>query len=201
MSDTAHDRIYSLAEPQAGYFTVAQAVGAGMDASTVRHHARPRGRFERAGHGLYRLRHFPTGRHDHVYAAWVPLAAAGAIVSHETALDLHELSDLIPDAVDLTFPRAKRGQRPRPGVHLHTATRAPDPGEVRLLNGLPVTSPERSIADAFEAGSQPDQLQLAVRQALARGLTTPRRLHAAAAARSARTRAFLDAAAEHASRA
>jgi predicted transcriptional regulator of viral defense system len=198
MSDTVHDRIYALAEPRAGFFTTAQAVAAGMDPSTVRHHARPGGRFERVGHGLYRLRHFPSGRFDHVYAAWVPLAHAGAVVSHETALDLHELSDLIPDAVDLTLPRARRGQRPREGVRLHTSKRHPSPNEVRELAGLPVTSPERTIADAFEGGSQPDQLELAVRQALARGITTTRRLHAAAAGRHAGTRAFLDSAIERA---
>lgn len=191
MSDTLHDRVYALAEPQAGFFTTAQAVAAGMDASTVRHHARPGGRFERVGRGLYRLRHFPSGQFDHVYAAWVPLARAGAVVSHETALDLQGLSDLIPDAVDLTLPRAQRGQRPRPGVHLHTTKLPPAPAETHELHGLPVTTPARTIADAFETGTQPDQLELAVRQALARGITTPRRLRVAAAARPATTRSFI----------
>jgi predicted transcriptional regulator of viral defense system len=192
MSDTPHDRLYALAEPQAGFFSAGQALAAGIDRSTLAHHARPAGRYERIRRGLYRLRHFPTGRFDHVYAAWVPLRDTGAVVSHESALDLYELSDLIPALVDITVPRAKRGQRPRPGVRLHTTEHPPRPDEIQWMLGLPVSTPERAIVDAFEAASQPDQLELAVQQALGRALTTPRRLRAAAAARSARAGAFVE---------
>jgi hypothetical protein len=58
--------------------------------------------------------------------------------------------------------------------------------------GLPVTNPERTIVDAFEAASQPDQFVMATRQALQRGMTTPRRLRAAAAFRSPRAAAFVE---------
>jgi hypothetical protein len=124
-------RLYRLAEAQAGYFTARQALAAGMDRSTLRHHVRPGGRYERVHRGLYRLRHFPTSSHEHVVAAWIPLREAGAVVSHESALELHDLSDVIPVAVHLSLPRAKRGQRPRPGVRLHTLERPPGPSEVR----------------------------------------------------------------------
>lgn len=191
MSDSTHDRLYAIAEPQAGFFAAGQALSAGIGRSTLRHHARPGGRYERVRRGLYRLRHFPTGRFDHLYAAWVPLRETGAVISHESALDLYELSDLIPDLVDLTVARDKRGQRPRPGVRLHTSEHPPR-GEIRWVLGLPVTTPERAIADACEAASQPDQMELAVRQALDRALTTPRRLRAEAAARSSRTRALVE---------
>lgn len=70
--------------------------------STLRHHARPGGRYERVRRGLYRLRHFPTSPHEHVVAAWIPLRDAGAVVSHESALELYELSDVIPSATDLS---------------------------------------------------------------------------------------------------
>ena len=180
-----------MAESQAGHFTAQQALAAGMDRSTLRHHARPGGRYERARRGLYRLRHFPSSPHEHVVAAWLPLREAGAAVSHESALELHELSDVIPDAVHISLPRSKRGQRPRPGVRLHTLERPPGAAEVRKIAGLPVTTPERAIVDALEAGTQLEQLTLAVRQALERGLTTPRRLRAAASSRSARVRQFI----------
>ncbi len=86
-----------------------------MDRSTLRHHARRGGRYERVRQGLYRLRYFPTSGHEHVVAAWLPLREAGAVVSHESALELHELSDVIPAGVHLSLPRAQRGQRARPG--------------------------------------------------------------------------------------
>jgi len=192
MSDVNHDGLYGQAEAQAGYFTAQQAVNAGMDRSTLRHHARPGGRYERAGRGLYRLRHFPSSPYEHVMAAWLPLRNAGAVVSHESALELHELSDVIPDAVHLSLPRSGRGQRRRAGVRLHTLNRPPKKAEVREIAGLPVTSPERSIVDALEAGAQPEQIEMAVRQALDRGLTTPRRLRAAVATRPARVRKLIE---------
>lgn len=192
MSDKIdHDGLYWIAESQSGYFTAQQALDAGMDRSTLRHHARPGGRYERVRRGLYRLRHFPSSPHDHVVAAWLPLPDP-AVVSHESALELYDLSDVIPSAVHITVPRAKRGQRPRPGVRFHTVERPPGERETRRVAGIAVTSPERTIVDSLEAGTQLEQIELAVSQALERSLTTPRRLRAAAANRPARVRRFID---------
>jgi predicted transcriptional regulator of viral defense system len=192
MSDVDHDALYRTAEVQAGYFTAPQAVDAGMDRSTLHFHARPGGRYERARRGLYRLRHFPSSPHEHVMTAWLPLRGAGAVVSHESALELLGLSDVIPDAVNLTVPRSERGLRRRDGVRLHTADRPPGPKEIQTIAGLPVTRPERSIVDALDSGAQPEQIELAIGQALERGLTTPSRLRRAAGLRSARVRQFVE---------
>ncbi len=192
MSDLVdHDALYRLAESQAGYFTARQALDAGMARTTLRHHARPHGRFARVRRGLYRIRHFPSTPHEHVMAAWLPLRDAPAVVSHESALELYQLSDVIPRAIHLTVPRAQRGQRPRPGVRLHTSARPAQLGAIRTLDGVPTTSPEDSIVDSLEAGTEPDQIELAVDQALERGMTTPRRLRAATAGRPARVREFI----------
>lgn len=192
MSDVNHDLLYDLAEAQAGYFTPAQAIEAGMDRSTLRHHARPGGRFERIQRGLYRLRHFPTSQHEHVMAAWLPLRDAEAVVSHVSALELYGLSDIIPETIHLTVPRTKRGLRPRAGVRVHTVERVIRPEQTRRIDGLPVTSPERSLADALADGAQPEQIELAVRQALKRSLTTPGRLRDEVAERPARIRGLMD---------
>jgi predicted transcriptional regulator of viral defense system len=191
MSDNIdHDGLYRIAESQAGYFTTEQAIDAGMDRSTLRHHARPGGRCERVRRGLYRLRHFPSSPHEHVVAAWLGLPSP-AVVSHESALELYDLSDVIPNAVHITLPRAMRGQRPRPGVRFHTLVHPPRPSETRRVNGVRATNPERTIVDSLEAGTQPEQIELAVRHALDRGLTTPRRLRAAATNRPTRVRRFI----------
>jgi predicted transcriptional regulator of viral defense system len=193
MSDTIdHDRLYRLAESQAGYFTTQQALAAGMDRSTLRHHARPGGRYERVRRGLFRLRHFPSSPHEHVMAAWLPLRDTGGVVSHESALELYDLSDVIPTTVHISLPRANRGQRPRPGVRIHTVERSPWPGDTRIVAGVAVTSPARSIVDALDAGTQPEQIERAIRQALERGLVTPRRLRAESSVRSARVKRFID---------
>ena len=200
MSDVNHDGLYRLAESQAGYFTARQAVDSNMDRSTLRHHARPGGRYERIKRGLFRLRHFPSSPHEHVMAAWLPLRDAGAVVSHESALELLELSDVIPNAVHLTLPRSERGQRRRDGIQLHFPGNDPSKEEIRHVQGLPVTSLERTIVDALRGGTQPEQIEMAIHQALERGMTTPRRLRASASSSSERARKFVEASIEGASR-
>jgi predicted transcriptional regulator of viral defense system len=192
MSGVDHDAIYQSAEAQAGYFLAPQAIDAGMDRSTLQHHARPGGRYLRVRRGLYRLRHFPSSPHEHVMVGWLPLRDSGAVVSHESALELHDLSDVIPNAVHLTVPRSERGIRPREGVRLHTAFRPATKREIQNIAGLAVTNSERSIVDALEAGTQLEQIETAVHQALDGGLTTPRRLRTAASSRSERVRKFID---------
>jgi predicted transcriptional regulator of viral defense system len=192
MPDVDHDGLYQVAEAQAGYFTAQQALAASMDRSTLSHHARPGGRYLRLGRGVYRLRHFPPSPHEHVMAAWLPLREAGAVVSHESALELHELSDVIPHAIHLSLPRSARGQRPRPGVRLHTLNQPPKKSETCGIAGLPVTRPERTIVDSLAAGTQPEQIQMAIRQALDRGITTPRRLRSAASRSSVRVAKFIE---------
>ena len=106
--------------------------------------------------------------------------------------ELHGLSDVIPDTIHLSLPRSGRGQRPRPGVRLHTLNAPPAKREICEVAGLPVTRPERTILDAIATGTQPEQIQMAIRQALERGLTTPRRLRTAATRGSARARKLIE---------
>jgi len=169
----------------------AQAMETGMDRATLRHHARPPGRYERVQRGLYRLRHFPSSPHEHVVAAWLPFKRAGAVVSHVSALDLYGITDVIPTDVHLSVSRAKRGLRPRAGVRVHALERPLNASEVREVAGVHVTTPERALVDAIEGGTQPEQIELGIRQAVDRGLTTPRRLRDAADGRSARVRAII----------
>ena len=42
-------------------------------------------------------------------AAWLAVGKQNAVVSHESALDLLDLSDVSPDRVHLTVPRSRRG--------------------------------------------------------------------------------------------
>ncbi len=177
MSDNRTDELYRLAETQSGYFTASQAAEVGFPQSTLQHHARDNGRYLRIQPGLYRIRHFPSSEFEHIYAAWLPLKKANAVVSHASALELHGLSDIIPSSVHVTVPRTKRGQRPRPHVTIHTTHH---PLEPRSIQGLPVTSPEVSIVDSALTGEQPEQIHMAVQQALERGITTEKRLRHAA---------------------
>lgn len=181
-----HERLFEVASEQSGYFTAAQAGACGFSRPLLAHHARAGGRFIRVRHGLYRLREYPSSPREDVIAAWITADRDVAVVSHESALDLLDLSDVVPEAVHLTVPRSKRYRRRMPGIAIHTTTRPPGPRDVVVRDGIRVTSAERSIVDAAEGGTAPDQVARAVAQALERGMTTEARLLAAAQQRSRR---------------
>jgi len=181
-----------VAESQAGYVATAQAEQAGFHRNALRHHTREGGRLERTGRGLYRLRFYPSSPFDHIAAAWMLAGSEIAVVSHESALELYDLSDVIPSKIHLTLPRRYRHRKAPVGVRFHFPRESLADGEVRHVRGLPTTSVERTILDALEAGTQPEQIEMAVRQAVDRVLTTPKRLRAAAASRAATVRATIE---------
>jgi predicted transcriptional regulator of viral defense system len=159
---------------QDGYFTARQAREAGFSPQLLAHHARS-GRYEHIRRGLYRLRGYPGSSHEEVWAKWLAGGAERAVVSHESALELHGLSDVLPNNVHLLVDRDDRGIRRLQGITLHT-TRALEPSEVVSRDGIRVTDPVRSILDAAGAGTAPEQIEMAVCQALNEGLMTRRSL-------------------------
>lgn len=181
-----------LAESQAGYVTVAQAEKAGFHRNTLREQTHEGGRLQRAGRGLYRLRFYPGSPFEQVAAAWVLAGPDRAVVSHESALELYGLSDVAPAAVDLTLPRDYRSRRAPSGVRFHHPRIPLRSDEVRQVHGMRVTSPERTIVDALEGGTQPDQVRAAIRQALEQGITTADRLRSAVAHRPLSFRASIE---------
>jgi predicted transcriptional regulator of viral defense system len=158
---------------QSGYFTSEQAREHGVSRQLLTHHVK-QGRFERVRRGLYRVRGFPSSQHDDIREKWMAVGAEKAIVSHESALVLLELSDNIPDEVHLLVPRRHRGLRRPPGVVIHTR---PDDEKVDTVwrEGMPITTPARTLVDVV-GGLQPEQAAMAVQQALALGLLTRRQL-------------------------
>jgi predicted transcriptional regulator of viral defense system len=174
--DGAEDRLYSLAESQGGYLTAQQAIQAGIPRSTLSYHAGDGGTLSRVGHGVYRLRRFPGSPHEHVIPAWLGLSRADAVVSGISALELLELTDLIADDVHVTLPRSKRGSTIPPGVRAHFTSRPIALEDRRSVAGMPVTGVERTIADVLRWAGWTEQVDLAVKQALERGMTTVPRL-------------------------
>jgi hypothetical protein len=75
------------------------------------------GNFERVDHGIYRFPHLPPAEHDQLIrlSLWNRnrKGEAQAVVSHESALVLHDLTELLPGAVHLTVPPAFRKAPPR----------------------------------------------------------------------------------------
>ena len=76
----------------------------------------------------------------------------------------------------LLVSREHRGVRAPSGVTLHTATAPIPDGDITTRHGIRVTTPARTIIDAARSGTAPEQIQMAVRQALQEGRTTPDQL-------------------------
>jgi predicted transcriptional regulator of viral defense system len=180
-----HRQLYETAEAQSGYFTAAQARAAGVSAALLAHHVR-RGGYVRVRRGLYRIRDFPPTPRESVMVAWLAVGRDIAVVSHDSALDLHGLSDVIPEAVHLTVGRPHRYLKPPPDVRLHVVAQPPAPDEIVYRDGIAVTSVARTIADAAADGTAPEQIRRAVREALQRGLSAPAALEVAIAGIGAR---------------
>jgi len=180
-----HGCLFDIASEQHGYFTVDQARACGFSWRTMLYHTK-RGRFLHVRRGLYRLRAYPASPREEVAAAWLAVGKHDSAVSHETALDLLDLSDVTPSSIHLSVPRARRGLNPPPGVTIHTLRRRLQPDEVTIVDGIRVTAAPRTIVDAAEAGTGPEQIEMAVAQALRLGLATPEELRAQASTRRPR---------------
>ena len=171
------DRLFEVADRQAGYFTARQAREAGYD-YRLQHYHRERGNWIPVGHGLYRLRQYPDVEDEELVRLSLWSRDRGgrpqAVVSHETALRLHGLTDLMPDRIHLSVPKGFRKEPPK-GVVLHKV-RLED-GDVEDRRGYRITTPLRTILDiARSTRVSPEHLEAAVAEALERGLVRRKRL-------------------------
>ncbi len=90
-----------------------------------------------------------------------------AVISHETALTVHDLSDVMPAVVHLTVPPGFRKRTPA-GCVLHQANLSPTDSAQHI--GFRVTTPLRTLMDVAENVLSQEHLDRAVRDALQRGL-------------------------------
>jgi len=164
------DRLFETAGAQDGYFTTRQAADAGYSSQLLLKHIRA-GRVARTRRGIYRLVHFPAGEHEELVTAWLWSERAG-VISHQTALALHGLSDALPAHVHLTLPSVWRRRRFKvpADVVLHHADVPPE--DRTWFGAVPTTNPGRSLNDCAREGLSPELLRQAAQQALRRGLVT-----------------------------
>jgi predicted transcriptional regulator of viral defense system len=119
---------------------------------------------------VYRLTQYPIGEQEDLAAIWLQTGREG-VFSHETALALYGLSDVLPAHIHLTVPVSRRRRRKLQDdvvVHLGDV-----PENERGWHGpVPITSVRRTLIDCAVAGLSPELLQSAATQAIRRGLIT-----------------------------
>lgn len=162
------DLLYETASAQDGYFTTRQAAETGYSSQLLLKHLRA-GRAIRIRRGIYRLVHFPAGEHEELVVAWLWSEMKG-VLSHQTALSLHGLSDVLPSHIDLTLPLEWQRRRFRipEGVVLHYSDVSSE--ECTWYGAVPTTNPRRTLKDCAHGALSPDLLRQAAMQALRRGL-------------------------------
>ncbi|WP_232546994.1 type IV toxin-antitoxin system AbiEi family antitoxin domain-containing protein [Propioniciclava soli] len=167
--------LHAVAFQQAGYFTAAQALEIGYSYQAQKYHV-DAGNWLRVDRALFRLPEWPADADD-LYVRWTLWSDGRGVVSYESALSVHGLSDVDPVRLHLTVP---------PGfgavddmVVTHVAVLSDEDREGR--RGWAVTTPVRTLVDAAASELSHEHVDRAVADALRLGLTTRRRLVRASA--------------------
>lgn len=166
-----HDALHALASSQDGYFTTTQARECGFSNQLIRSHLIT-GNFEHVQRGIYRLKVIPHGDNGDLVIHWLWSKTQG-IFSHQTALSLLYLSDVLPARTHMTLPAALEPtlHRKTPtGLVLHFAD-IPD-GDRQWFGTVPITTPYRAILDCIKTAESDNILTQAIDEADERGLIT-----------------------------
>ena len=169
----AAKRLYEIAEDQQGFFTTKQAKAAGFAENTHPYHVQAEN-WIREHRGIYRLASFPRGERPDLmlWSLWSRnrREAAQGVYSHQTALSLYDLSDVMPAKLHMTVPKGFRRNSEIPRVLVLHLANIPQ-SEIGAANGVRVTKPMRTILDLLEGGEVPPAtLRQVLREALRRGL-------------------------------
>lgn len=165
-----YQQLYETAESQAGYFAAHQARESGLTWERLSSNVKS-GRFIRVRRGIYRLTQFPGSDFEDLFVAWLR-TGPDSVISHESALALYDLSDVLPSEIHVIVPRTSSRRRSDIRQHTHRL----DAGEVTTREGLPVTTVPRTLADVAASGLAEEQVRLAIREAIERGLASARAL-------------------------
>lgn len=167
------DELFEIADRQQGYFTAAQAKECGYYDSHFRRYL-SRGEWIRMNRGLYRLSRYPVSdRPDLIeWSLWSrnKQGEIQGVFSHETALDLYELCDIMPAKLHLTVPcHFRKSTSIPPVLKLYYADlEAKDWVEQQ---GYRVTTPIKTLLDlAVTKQLSDDLLKQAVAEARKKGI-------------------------------
>ncbi|KAF3362054.1 Uncharacterized protein PHSC3_001365 [Chlamydiales bacterium STE3] len=185
--DNRH-RLFEIADRQQGYFTNTQAEQCGFSRTNF-HRYLSKGEWIKEGRGVYRLTRYPiTDRPELVlWSLWSrnKNGEIQGVWSHETALDIYELSDVMPAKMHLTVPRKfrRRAKLPKMLVLYFTDLSEED---MHSQQGYMITSPLRTLVDIVESDRlSEDLISQALHDALLKGMISKEELNESTYSRAA----------------
>jgi hypothetical protein len=129
-------------ERRYGIFSRAHARAAGLTDAQIEQHLAT-GLWQPVFHSAYRITGAPlTWRAVLLAACWA--GGFRAVASHRSAAALYELAGGRQDVAEITCPRWRRARHA--GVEVHE-TKALDPIDITIVDGIPATTPERTLFD------------------------------------------------------
>jgi hypothetical protein len=156
-----------MAGRQHGVVARRQLIGLGLGEGAVQTGLR-RGYLHQVFHGVYAVGY----RSQTTDGRWMAATLAGGpstALSHRSAAQAWGIVPRYAIEIEVTRPRAFRR---RAGIRAHQSALPPD--EIRVVDGIPVTSPPRTLFD-LAAIVRPRQLEKAFNELEVQGLTRARR--------------------------
>lgn len=174
------DELWAIALDQHGYVTSRDAAAAGIDSQTLVNlaHKGTTPSLRRVAQGVYRFPEdrIPVDEWDR-YALATLWPAGQGVLSHETALQLHDLCDVNPAKIHVTVPAKYRVRRK--GAELYVLHRADlAEGDVTWIEGIRIVTPALAIRQGIAVHTPLHLLHQAIASARARGLASPKDLDA-----------------------
>lgn len=152
MGNDPEKRLLQAAKAQQGYFTSKQAIAAGYRMSNHPYHVK-NGDWTREYRGIYRLASFPNSPDDHymLWSLWSGNRTGNlqGVYSFETALNIYEVSDVMPAKIHMTVPQSfRRGSAIPDVLVLHKENLQEK--DFREIKGFRVTTPLKTILNLLE---------------------------------------------------
>jgi predicted transcriptional regulator of viral defense system len=142
---------------QKGLFTTAQAKRVGVERHTLSNLER-RGIIERLAKGVYRMGGVPSAREEEVFAVWLSINPGripgdlqdqnAPVAMGATAAWLLELGEVGPTPYEFSTRVRKQTKR----HNLVLRKRSLDGKDVTIVDGIPTTTPSRTVLDLIDYG-------------------------------------------------
>lgn len=161
---------------QWGMVTARQARLLGVDGVTV-HRLKEAGFLEPVRRGVYAMTSAGASSARDEQAVWLSLRPDtagwtrpkldpdGAVISHRSAAHLYGLGEFVNDRVELTAPRRRTMRDSTVRIH---QTKLND-AEVTVIDGLPITTPLRTLCDLLDQHIDASHIATVIRQAVESG--------------------------------
>lgn len=175
-------RLLQITEGQQGYFTSRQAEECGFSRPNFHRKVLSGKWCKEKLRGIYRLANYPSTLRPEL-ALWTLWSAdkqgnPQGIWSHETALEIHGLSEVAPARLHMSVPKKFRKSTEIPkDLCLHFIEEIPQ-SDIEIRQGYRVTTPLRTLADVIRKGTTQNEqielaiLDLAIQKSLIKGLAT-----------------------------